>query len=137
MTVLPVVRVRPGVKFDIIAPAGFRILAAIDSGSKYLGGDLWITSGTDSHAAGRHLTGEAYDVSIKDLPTTVMLKLKRYLEQNLGERFTVLYEVPTLPDDPVLASIAFVNPDATAPHLHIQPRKNTVYPPSENVPYYL
>jgi hypothetical protein len=132
-TMIPVVRCKPEVAFARIAPAGFRILAALDGASKVLGFDMWITAGTDSHTTGRHVTGEAYDISVKDWSVPILLKVKRYLEQVLGDRFTVLYEVPTTPSDPDLAQIAYVNGDATGPHLHVQVKKGSEYPPSTPV----
>lgn len=130
---IPCLRVGQGVKFDHIAPAGFRILAALDGATKVLSADLEITSGTDSHAAGRHPAGEAYDVSVKGFTVPQVVKVRRFLMQTLGGRFTVLYETPVRPSDPDLLAIAFVNPDATGPHLHLQPVKGTVWPPEEPV----
>ena len=43
MTAIPVLRVEPGVKFDGIAPAGARIIAALDGAKKVLGFGLWIS----------------------------------------------------------------------------------------------
>lgn len=56
---------KPGVRFDVIAPAGFTILEAIKSASLETGLDLVITSGTEGDHSGPedpHKTGEAYDV---------------------------------------------------------------------------
>lgn len=137
MTHIPVLRCKPGVAFDRIAPGGFRILRALDGATLVIGTDLWITSGTDSHATGRHPHGEAYDVSVKNLSIPVILRLRTYLLQVLGQQFTVLYETPTRPDDPALAAIAYVNGDATGPHLHVQVKKGIEYPPPEAVHDYM
>ena len=51
---------------------------------------------------------------------------------NVGDGFTVLYEVPVMPQDTDLRSIAYVNADATGPHFHIQVRKASEYPPRAN-----
>lgn len=127
---IPVLRAKAGVMFERIAPAGFRILAALDGLTKVLASDQDITCGTEGHADDDpHTRGEAYDVSVRNMNVAMVLKAKTYLEQVLGSRFTVLYEVPTRPLDAVLASIAFLNPDASAPHFHIQPKKATLYPP--------
>jgi hypothetical protein len=57
---------RPTARFDQIAPAGFRILAALDRATLACGVDLTITSGTDSHGFNDpHSAGAAYDVSVK------------------------------------------------------------------------
>lgn len=128
---IPVLRVRPGVHFDRIAPGGFRLLAALDGATKVIGMDLWITCGTEAHASrDPHTSGEAYDCSVKDMTVPLIIKAHRHLQQVLGERFAVLYEVPTLPEDRALAAIAFVNAEATGPHFHLQRRKGTVYPPA-------
>ena len=134
MTPIPVLRVEPGVKFDCIAPAGARIIAAVDGATKVLGIDLWISSGTDGHGpTSPHTRGEAYDVSIKDMSIPVILKTKQYLELVLGTRFTILYVVPSDPTDPNLLPIAHVNRDAAEPHFHIQAQKGAVYPPPDPV----
>lgn len=133
-TRIPVVRIADRtVAFATIAPGGFRILAALDGLTKVLGFDVVITSGTDSHPAGRHPVGEAYDVSVKGWAVPVIGKAQRYLRQTLGERFTVLYEVPSAPTEPTEAALAFVNGRATGKHLHVQVRKGTTYPPEEPI----
>lgn len=125
-----VIRVRDGVEFRRIAPAGFVILSALHSATRVLHLDVWITSGTEAHdAADPHTSGEAYDVSVNRYSIEMIIELRTYLEKALGPLFTVLYEVPHAPDDVRLGSIAFVNPHATAPHLHVQRKKGTVYPP--------
>lgn len=60
----------PGVRFDVIAAAGFELLRALASASKALGRDLTITSGTDGDHSGPldpHKLGCAYDVRSHDL----------------------------------------------------------------------
>lgn len=132
MTPIPVLRVEPGVKFGCIAPAGARIIAAVDGATKVLGFDLWISSGTEGHSpTSPHTRGEAYDVSVKDMTIPVILKAKQYLELVLGTRFTVVYVVPSTPTDPNLRPIAHVNRNAAEPHFHIQAQKGTVYPPPD------
>ena len=129
-----VVRHRPATRFDSIHPAGFRILAAIDRAAQECRVDLMITSGTDSHAApDPHVTGEAYDVSVHLLSAQQIADVKASLERTLGPLFTVLYEVPTVPSDPTLRPIAYVNATATGPHFHVQRKKGTEFPP-EAVP---
>lgn len=125
-----VLRARPSVTFHRIAPAGFRILGALDAVTQVCYTDLEITSGTDSHGLqDPHASGEAYDVSVKGLPDTTVLAIHAFLTARLGPLFTVLYEVPTAPADPALRDIAYVNPKATGPHLHIQRKKGTAFPP--------
>jgi hypothetical protein len=128
---IPVLRCAEGVQFERIAPGGFRILAALDGATKVLGRDLTITSGTDGHTGGKHPTGEAYDVRTRDLLAPQVLRLYDYLQATLGERFTVLYEVPERPDNARLAAIAYLNPAASGPHIHCQIKKGTTYPPAD------
>ncbi len=126
-------RHRDSVRFAVIAPAGFRILSALDAVAQHLEIDLTITSGTDSHVApDPHAEGEAFDVSVIGLSSDQIHAIKSTLEQILGPLFTVLYEVPERPSDALLRAIAYVNYAATGPHFHIQSRKGTVYPPMMN-----
>ena len=63
------VTVKDGVRFDVIAPAGFVILQALKDASKSLGVDIVITSGTDGDHSGMldpHKSGEAFDVRSHD-----------------------------------------------------------------------
>ena len=130
-----VVRVKAGVRFDVIKPAGFRILSALDQAAQICSVDLEITSGTDSHAApDPHALGEAYDVSVKALTGSQIVEVRRTVTMMLGPAFTVLYEVPFLPADPALQAIAYVNREATGPHFHIQRRKGTIFPPPASAP---
>jgi hypothetical protein len=127
-----VVRVKPGVQFTPIAPAGFRILAALDTVARLVARDLEITSGSDSHPpTDVHTLGEAYDISVHDYDAPTIAAIRAGLANQLGALFTVLYETPTRPTDARLQVIAYLNPDATAPHLHVQRRNGTVYPPIE------
>lgn len=131
-----VVRHRPSARFDVIRPAGFRILAALDLTALACQTDLMITCGTDSHhLPDPHVTGEAYDVSVHGLSAQQIADVKASLERILGPAFTVLYEVPKEPSDPTLRPIAYVNLDATGPHIHIQLRKGLgAYPPPPVTP---
>lgn len=130
---IPVVRCKPGARFDVIAPGGFRILAAIDGAARIIGQDIVIAAGTNDHSGvSRHLIGEAYDISVRDFPMQTLETLIRYLTQFLGPHFTVFYETPEKPTDHDFAKIAIVNPAATGPHLHIQVKKGDLYPPAES-----
>jgi hypothetical protein len=125
-----VIRVKDGVSFRIGPPAGFRILGAIDAVARLVNRDLEITSGSDSHPpTDVHALGEAYDVSVHGFDAPTIAAIRAGLANQLGNLFTVLYETPTKPTDIRLQVIAYVNPDATAPHLHIQRRNGTEYPP--------
>lgn len=116
-------------EFGTIAPGGFRILSALDLATDAIGHDLTITAGTNDHSIGKHPIGEALDVRVRDLTAPLIVKLREWLQLYLGPRFTVLFETPTHPDDPALAAIATINTGASAPHIHIQVKKGTSYPP--------
>lgn len=119
--------------FTRIQPAGFRILAALDNATRLLGTDLEIRCACEDHPPkDPHTLGEAYDVRVRGLSTDTILKLITYLRQLLvPEFFTVLLETPVPFSDPALADLQYLNPHATGPHLHIQRRKNTTYPPAD------
>lgn len=130
MSSVPCLRHTAETKFEAIAPGGFRILAALDHATQVIGKDITLTAGTNDHSIGKHPIGEAYDVRVRSFDVPTILRLRQVLQATLGPRFTVLYETPTKPGDPVLAAIATINPDASAPHLHIQTRKGLNYPPT-------
>jgi hypothetical protein len=137
---IPVLRTRPHVTLTGLRAAGFRILAALDGLCRHLGKDIWITSGTDGNRlpTDPHKTGEAIDFSIigrfdtpmDDFTTEDILESKRFLEDYLGPAFTVLYEAPSYPVDPRLRAIVYLNAKASAPHFHVQRKRNTVFPPA-------
>lgn len=109
-----VVRVKDGVKFDKIAPGGFRILAAIDHISYVLNQDLTITSACDGEHSGPndpHHRGEAYDVRSHDLSNKdqVLALLNAALPI---DRFYCFIEAPGTDNE----------------HFHLQVKKGTVYP---------
>ncbi len=135
MGTIPVLRFKPGYRWDLPTPGGARILSALDNATKVMGCDLTLTAGTNDHTTGRHATGEAFDVSVREMTVPVLLRFVTYLKQALGERFTVLYETIVLPSDPKLAEITYVNQDATGSHVHVQVKKSTIYPPEGNVSY--
>ena len=112
-----IVKVKPGVLFSVIAPAGFRILAAIDLTAAALGLDLTITSACDGKHSGPgdpHHKGEAYDIRTHDLTVVekvnVLACIMGLLEAGLF--FGFLEAAGT-----------------TNEHIHVQRRKGTVYPP--------
>jgi len=130
-----VTAVYPGTAdFSTLAPAGIRILAALDNAARVLGIDLTITCACEGHPPGDpHTTGEAMDVRVRGFSTVVTLKLVMFLQQVLGPLFTVLLETPKPFTDPDLAAIQTVNPHASGPHLHLQRKKGTTWPPPAGV----
>jgi hypothetical protein len=68
------IRIKDGVEFTVIAPAGFLILQALKLASSRLSVDLTITSACDgvhSGPADPHHTGEAYDIRSHDFPAAL------------------------------------------------------------------
>ena len=125
-----VTRCQPSVRFALIAPAGFRILAAIDSLPALLSRDIFISCGTEAHPlADPHSTGEAYDVSVMGWSGVEIETALTALRQTLGPLFYAQYEVQNSASDLTPSRLAVVNPNATGSHLHTQRRKGTIYPP--------
>ena len=130
-----VLRARPGVRFDVIAPAGFRILWALDGAVQSCRVNLEITCWNEGHGpTDPHTLGEAADVSVKGLSADQIEMVLMALRSTLGPLFTVLYEVPEVPHDPTLRSIAYINMAATGPHFHLQRKRGTVWPPPAVTP---
>jgi|SRR6185369_2670830 len=114
----PCVRVKDGVKFDRISPAGFKMLAVIQNATYIFDRDLTITCGTDSHPpTDPHSRGEAYDLRTIGMSDQVIKELVAYLKTQLGPLFFVQYETPG------------VNLTATAAHIHMQLAQHADYPP--------
>jgi hypothetical protein len=120
---IPCVRVKDGVSFAVIAPGGFRILAAFEDAADQIAHDLTITSGTDGAHSGPddpHHRGEAYDIRTKDLPDKMLAlaKIKDFLgipdAEQQGSRFFAWIEDEGQENE----------------HIHVQVRKGTVYPPA-------
>ena len=130
-----VLRARPDVRFDVIRPAGFRILAALDLATQDCRVDLEITCWNEGHGPDNpHTLGEAGDVSVRGLSADQISDVKASLEATLGPLFTVLYEVRQVPSDSTLRPIAYINVAATGPHFHVQRRRGTTYPPEPVTP---
>ena len=81
---IPVLRDKEGVQYTRIAPAGHRLLAALDNACVQLGFDLTITSACDGAHSGPndpHHTGEAYDVrshGIEDKDAVLLAVLNQF-----------------------------------------------------------
>lgn len=111
-----VIRIKPGVLFAVIAPAGFRILSALDQVAGAMKCDLTITSACDGQHSGPadpHHRGEAYDVRTHDLSGEERQQLVGCVMKLLGwEHF-----------------FGFLEDAGTAnEHAHFQVKKGTVYP---------
>ena len=90
------IKIKDGVKFDIIAPGGYLIIQALKQASRNLERDLVITSGTDGIHSGEndpHHRGEAYDIRTHDFPDNeVKNKLVYMLNMLLGHDFYAFLE---------------------------------------------
>jgi hypothetical protein len=128
-----VLRVKPGVQFTVIAPAGFRLLGALDTVARRLKVDLTITCGTEAHpSTDPHSTGEAYDVRTHDLTDDQKRAVLRELLLELSDDQTA--DTPMIVSDG-LGTRGFwgwiENPGMPAEHIHVQRRQRTVYPPAQ------
>lgn len=121
---------KAGVQFAHIAPAGFRLLSALERTSRLLNVDLTVTSGTDGAHSGPtdpHKRGCAYDVRTKNLTGQQVAAVLRQ----------VMLECADSDEAPVEASGGLVTekffgfheaPDTPGEHLHFQLRRSKTYP---------
>lgn len=128
------VRVKPGVLFTSIAPAGFRLLGAIESTARALRVELTITSACDGVHSGPddpHHCGEAYDVRthgftdpVKD--TIVFAIIRACAEPGAG----LPEPIPGIARSRATSRFfGFVeNPGAPDEHIHVQLRRGRSYP---------
>jgi hypothetical protein len=117
---------------DPLTPAGIRIVSALDSAAQRFKRDILVTCGREAHPpTDPHSRGEALDIRTLGWPEMAIVSVYNHLREHLGAAFTVLYEVKVKPNG-VLGGIAYVNPDATAEHIHIQTRKGTTFPDGES-----
>lgn len=110
-----VVRVKDGVQFTKIAPAGFTILAALSYAATTLGCDLTITSACDGEHSGPddpHHTGEAYDIRTHGLAVDKKIVLNTIWEA-LGKKYFFGW---------------IENENEDNEHIHFQRAKETIYP---------
>ena len=111
-----VVRVKPDVKFTTIAPAGFRILNAIETTARRAGFDLVITSACDGLHSGPtdpHYRGEAYDVRSQGFTPGEKATILNCFQALLPEsQFYCFLEKPNTPNE----------------HWHLQIKQGTKYP---------
>jgi hypothetical protein len=102
------------VQFTVIAPGGFRILAALVYAATRCSHDLTITSACDGLHSGindPHHRGEAYDIRTHDLPD-VQLVLTTIMQWLGEDRFFGWLESSGQPNE----------------HLHVQVKKGVPYP---------
>lgn len=124
-----VLRVKDGVSFDRIDPAGFRLLGSLDRVARSMHNDLTITCGSDSHpASDPHTLGRAYDVRTHDLTAEQKSFLLRGLMLDLQEAENDA-PVPVGGGLATTRFFAFIeDPGRDNEHLHAQQRKGVSYP---------
>lgn len=125
-----VVRVKAGVQFTRITPAGFRILGALEQTVRPLAYDLTITSACDGHpATDPHTRGDAYDVRTQALSVAQKTYVLRAMLLALSNGSAL--------DAPVevsggLATGRFFgqieDPGGPQEHAHFQLRRGRTYP---------
>lgn len=105
------------------------LIWALDSVGRQMSLDLIVTCAEEGHRPDDpHTKKKAFDVRVKDFAPAIILTLYRTLCQQLDRNlWTVLYEVPALPNDALLQQIAYVNPEASGPHLHLQVKRGLDY----------
>lgn len=133
---IPCIRLKTGTTLHPTPPpAGLHLLVALEGLARSIARDVVLSAGTNDHAGtDPHVLGLALDVSVREWPADVIVRAKKQLEAVLGSNFTVLYECPSMPSDPTLALIAYVNHEATAVHLHCQLSKHVPIWPVPDVP---
>jgi hypothetical protein len=124
------VTTKPGVVLTGLQAAGFQEIGALLYAASLCDSSLVITCGLEGHPPNDpHTRGEALDVSVHGFAPALIRALHDALATYLGPAFTVLFEAPELPADPDLQHLVYLNKAASGPHLHLQPRKGTVWPP--------
>lgn len=129
-------RVKDGVEFKRIAPAGFRLLSAIEETAEHLLYDLTITSGTDGAHSGPndpHHRGEAYDVRSHDVPAEQRQAL---LEHVMWRLSSGLDDEPAPSSGGLITRLFFgwlENAGTDDEHFHFQLRHGATYPPAPHL----
>lgn len=122
------------VRFDRIAPAGFRLLEAISRTARALRRDLTITCACEAHEKNTpHDLGEAFDLRCHDMqPDEKRLVLSR-LMMELSDGSADLPEEVSIG----LATRRFYGQlehlGEVNEHIHVQRRRNTEYEPTSAV----
>jgi hypothetical protein len=108
--------VKDSVRFKEFTPAMITMLVVLFELARSIDyvDEVVITSANDStHAAtSRHYSNEALDIRVRNFTDKKQLaKFIIQLEDSLGAKFTVIYEMPGTPNA----------------HIHVQPKKGTTY----------
>jgi hypothetical protein len=128
------VRVKAGVAFTTITPAGFRLLAAIEGAARALHVDLTITSACDGVHSGPddpHHCGEAYDVRTHGFSEPVKDTIVFAIIRACSDHGAGLPEpIPGIPRSRATSRFfGFIeSPGEPNEHIHVQLRRGRVYP---------
>lgn len=125
--------IAPDVAFAVIAPAGFRLLAAFEFVARTEGRVLTLTAGTNGQHSGindPHYKGCAYDLRSHDLPSA---EVKQQVLQAILEELSDSATDPVVATQGGLATLLFWGwlEDAGTPneHFHVQLRNGREYLP--------
>lgn len=119
----------PGVRFDVIAAAGFRILEALSVASRKLGSDLVVTSACDGDHSGPldpHKLGCAYDVRSHDFVGPIKQTVLNVVMHELAEGGVAIAESDGLVTNRFFGWLE--QPGAPNEHYHFQLRHGIEYP---------
>lgn len=128
------IRFKDGVlPIGTLAPAGVRILAALDTVARRFSHDLVITCADKAHApSDPHSTGEAFDVRTHDLDAAT--KAGVFHELMIELAITPIGDTPRPVPGIGLQNLAtshfyaqIEDPGGPNEHCHVQRRQNTVY----------
>lgn len=127
------VKVKTGVTFNVIAPAGYLILDALKAASRKLGQDLTITSGTDGVHSGPgdpHHLGNAYDVRSHDFAPDVKAQVLSTVMADLGwQHFYGFVEAPGTENEHYHFQVKRATPFSILDFLAFDPSITTTAPP--------
>jgi hypothetical protein len=118
------------VRFDVIAPAGFRILAALSDFATDFPSDIFITSATDGIHSGPtdpHKTGEAIDIQSNQWPPeTKQAVCRAIVERSEGHGAVAVQVGGGWGTDHFWGWVE----DEGGPnnHIHVQRKRGTTYP---------
>ncbi len=125
------VRTKEGVAFTVIAPAGFRILSAIDQTALTLDLDLMITSACDGEHSGPddpHHSGNAIDIRLHDFSLQQQQDIVRLIMEDLA---ITPSDIPTRVGGGWATMCFFGQIEGAGTnnlHAHIQLRKGCTWP---------
>ncbi len=114
---------------DTPTPAQCRIISVLDAYARKSGKIVTVTCVEEGHSLNDpHTLRKSFDVRTRDRTPDEIVDMYTFIKANLGNAWTVLYEAPGMPSNPLLKAIWYPYSSPTGPHIHIQPIKGTNYP---------